>query len=66
MKCIQKKRGLSEQKWPHISQHFVKIFEKSNFLQKIFTCLTIKCENEGYLSDKDVSGSFADKEFVKK
>ena len=40
--------------------------KKSNFLQKIVTCLTIKCENEGSLSDnKDVSGSFGDKEFVK-
>ena len=50
------------------TQHFVKfvkIFEKSNFLPKIVTCLTIKCTNEGSLSDKDVSGSFGDKEFVK-
>ena len=39
--------------------------EKSNFLPKIVTCLTIKCENVGFLSDKDVSGSFGDKEFVK-
>ena len=50
-----------------VSQHFVKfveIFKKSNFLPKIVTCLTIKYENEGSLSDKDVSGSFRDKEFV--
>ena len=34
-------------------------------MPKIITCLTIKCENEGSLSDGDVSGSFGDKEFVK-
>ena len=67
VKCI-KKYGLSGPKWPKISQHFVKfveILEKSIFLPKIVTCLTIKCENEGSMSDKDVSGSFGDKEFVK-
>ena len=62
MKCI-KKQVLSGPKWTTISQHFVKfveIFEKSNFLPKIVTC-----ENEGSLSDKDVSGSFGNKECVK-
>ena len=43
---------------------FRQIFEKSNFLPKIVTCLTIKSENEGSLSDKDVPGSFGDKAFV--
>ena len=41
---------------------FHQIFEKSIFLPKIVTCLTIKCENEGSLNDKVVSGSFGDKE----
>ena len=54
----KKKGGLSGPKWP-------KIFEKSKFLPKIVTCLTIKYENEGSLSDKDVPGFFGDKEFVK-
>ena len=45
-----------------ICQKFRKI---QFFLPKIATYLTIKCENEGSLSDKDVSGSFGDKEFVK-
>ena len=40
-------------------------FQIIQFLQKIVICLTIKCENEGSLNDKDVSGSFGDKEFVK-
>ena len=35
------------------------------FLPRIVTCLTIKCKNERSLSDKDVSGSFGDKVFVK-
>ena len=45
---------------------FVEIFEKSIFLPKIVTCLTIKCEKiRGLSVTKDVSGSFGDKEFVK-
>ena len=51
-----------------ISQHFVKMSKFSKnpiFLPKIVTCVTIKCENEGSLSNKDVPGSFGDKEFVK-
>ena len=65
---MHQKIGASGPKWPKISQHFVKfveIFEKSNFLPKIVTCLTIKYENEESLRDNDVSGSFSDKEFVK-
>ena len=37
-------------------------------MPKIVTCLTTKCENEGSLSDKDVSGSLVTRsheEFVK-
>ena len=66
-----KYRGFQGQNGQKISQHFVifvEIFKKNHvfFLPKIVTCLTIiKCENEGSLSDKDVSLSFGDKEFVK-
>ena len=57
VKCIKKKKAKN-------FSTFRQIFAKSNFLPTIVTCLTIKCENEGSLSDKDMSGSFSDKEFV--
>ena len=68
----KKKQGFSGPKWPKISQN-LSTFSKTPFffffffffVPKIVTCLTIECENEGSLSDKDVSGSFGDKEFVK-
>ena len=44
--------------------NFRQICQKSHF-PLIVTCLTIQFENEWSLSDKDVSGSFGGKEFVK-
>ena len=38
-----------------------KFSKKFYYWPKIVTCLTIKCENEVSLSDKDVSGSFGEK-----
>ena len=62
VKCIKKGgfQGQNGQIFFNICQ-----IKESNLLLKIVNRLTIKCENEGSLSDKDVSGSFGDKEFVK-
>ena len=64
----QKNRGFqgqNGQKFLNISSNLSQFAKNQIFLPKGVTCLTIKCENEGSLSDKDVSGSFGDKEFVK-
>ena len=61
-------KGFQDQngkKFLNISSNVSKFSKNQIFLPKIVTCLTIKCEYEGSLSDKDVSGSFGDKEFVK-
>ena len=67
VKCI-KNRGFQSQngqKFLNIASNLSKFSKNPNFLPKIVTCLTIECEHEGSFSDKDVSGSFGDKEFVK-
>ena len=65
VKCI-KKIGAFRAKMAKKFSTFRQIcrnFRKIQFFAE--NCLTINCENEGSLSDKDVSGSFGDKEFVK-
>ena len=64
VKCIKKRacRAKNFSTFCQICQNFRKIHF---FFTKFVTCLTTECENEGYLSDKDVPGSFGDKEFVK-
>ena len=58
-------QGQNGQKFLNISSNLSKFSKIPIFLPKIVTCLTIKYESEGSLSDRDVSGSFGDKEFVK-
>ena len=61
----RKNRGFQGQNFLNILSNLSKFSKNPIFLPKIVTCLTIECENEGSLqSDKVVSGSFGDKEFV--
>ena len=67
VKCIKNRsfQGQNGQKFLNISSNLSKLSKNPNFFPKIVTCLTTECENEGPLSDKDVSGYFGDKEFVR-
>ena len=45
-------------KFLNIASNLSKFSKNSIFCGKIVTCLNIKCENEGSLRDKDVSGQW--------